>query len=69
MKNGKGEGDRVRMRHRRARFGESAGWTERHTTRKEGQKHGDANILTEAERITEADRQINTAFFIKPEHP
>lgn len=31
MKNGKGEGDGVRMRHRRARFGESAGWTERDT--------------------------------------
>lgn len=39
--------------------------------KKGGTKHEDtsANIMTEAEGITEGDRQINMAFFIKPEHP
>lgn len=63
--------DGVTLRQRRARFGESDTDKEKEsfTTRREGHKHKDTsvNVMTEAGRITEGDRHMNTAFFIKPE--
>lgn len=63
--------DGVTLRQRRARFGESDTDKEKEsfTTRREGHKHKvtSVNVMTEAGRITEGDRHMNIAVFIKPE--